>query len=74
MICRKDNNRHCEGRHLLRWCTEKTGIRIMSSWDLMPKSEIYTTGNYGLRLFVCMSSNVKSDYQDNFKPYYFFLL
>ena len=46
----------------------------MSSWDLMPKSEIYTTGHYGLRLFVCMSSNVKSDYQDNFKPYYFFLL
>ena len=74
MICRKDNKRNCEGRHLLRWCTEKIGIRIMSILDLMPKSEIYTTGNYGLRLFVCMSSNVKSDYQDNFKPYYFFLL
>ena len=31
----------------------------MSIWDLMPKSEIYTTGNQGLRLFVFMRSNVK---------------
>ena len=46
MMYRKDNTNLCQvdGRHLLKWCTEKIRTEIISSWDFMPKSGIYAKG------------------------------